>query len=154
ARRAATTAATARRTRATPRRAASTRRRARAASAARAIRRAAASRRSAEPRGGVRRTACVGRVALALVVLLAGCASAPAHVETPPPEPRRGFVLRGGTVLPRGDVADVEVLDGRIARVGAGLVSAQPDVDATGRFVVPAVIDAHVHLAYLPHALA
>jgi imidazolonepropionase-like amidohydrolase len=72
----------------------------------------------------------------------------------PPPAPARGFVLRGATVLPRGDVADVEVVDGRIARVASGITSSLPDVDASGRFVVPGVIDAHVHLAYLPHALA
>lgn len=63
------------------------------------------------------------------------------------------LLLRGGSVC---DVVAQEVLtgtdvllqDGRIQQVGAGL-SAPPgteEVDATGRFVVPGLIDAHVHV--------
>lgn len=56
-------------------------------------------------------------------------------------------VLHGGTVVGLGRV-DVTLRDGRIVKVGA----AGPGrvVDVTGRWIVPAVIDSHVHLAYLP----
>jgi imidazolonepropionase-like amidohydrolase len=71
------------------------------------------------------------------------------------------FVLRGATVAggarggpagPSGP-ADVEVRDGRIAAVGkAGALSpgGAPVVDVHGRFLAPAFIDSHVHLAYFP----
>jgi imidazolonepropionase-like amidohydrolase len=58
------------------------------------------------------------------------------------------FALAGGTVVGVGP-ADVEVADGKIVAVGA--VSGDAfRVDVTGRWIVPAAIDSHVHLAYLP----
>ncbi len=58
------------------------------------------------------------------------------------------FVIRGAEVVGHGRV-DLEVRDGRIEAIGTvGL--ALPEVDARGRFIVPAIVDSHVHLAYLP----
>jgi imidazolonepropionase-like amidohydrolase len=61
-------------------------------------------------------------------------------------------VLVGASVVGLGR-ADVEVRAGRIAAIGAGLVAAGAvRVDVSGRFLAPAFIDSHVHLAYLPRA--
>ena len=62
-------------------------------------------------------------------------------------------LIQGGTVLTITggslDATDVLVRNGRIARIGAGLQA--PDgvevVDATGKFVLPGIIDAHSHIA-------
>ncbi|MDP2308941.1 MAG: amidohydrolase family protein [Pseudomonadota bacterium] len=63
------------------------------------------------------------------------------------------FVLAGGTVDGVGR-ADVEVDQGRIVSVGPAPEGGfGPDVaivDVTGAWLTPAVIDSHVHLAYLP----
>lgn len=66
--------------------------------------------------------------------------------------PALPFVLRGGTVLgPEGaTVADVEVRGGLIVSVGDGASPSTRVIDVTGRWIVPAFIDSHVHLAYLP----
>lgn len=64
------------------------------------------------------------------------------------------FVLRGAVVEQGGvpaTVADVEIDGGVIVAVG----SVDPTVavvDVSGRWLVPAVIDSHVHLVYLPGA--
>ena len=58
------------------------------------------------------------------------------------------FVLAGGTVVGVGR-ADVEIDAGRIVAIGAVSTDA-PVVDVTGRWLAPAAIDSHVHLAYLP----
>lgn len=60
----------------------------------------------------------------------------------------RHFALEGGNVVGVG-VRDVEIDDGKIVRVGDVSESVRR-VSAKGRFLVPAVIDSHVHLAYLP----
>lgn len=74
-----------------------------------------------------------------LLLSLVACASVPDPV-----------VLRGGIVVGVGR-ADVHVAGGRIVAVGE--VSADlPTVDVTGRWLVPAFIDSHVHLAYRPVA--
>ncbi len=60
-------------------------------------------------------------------------------------------VIRGAEVLGFGRV-DIEIADGRIVMIGTlGHVDAAvPGEDATGRFIVPAIVDSHVHLAYWP----
>ncbi len=75
------------------------------------------------------------------LALLWGCSPATA-------DPGAHFVLVGGR-LPGGARADVEVLDGRIARVGDG-ATAPERVDVTDRWLAPAFVDSHVHLTYLP----
>jgi imidazolonepropionase-like amidohydrolase len=57
-------------------------------------------------------------------------------------------VLAGGT-LAAGAISDVEVRDGRIEAIGEVDASA-PRVDVSGRWIAPAFIDSHVHLALLP----
>ena len=57
------------------------------------------------------------------------------------------LVIRGGTlVLPGGLMpADVAIEDGRIAALGPELAGASHDIDARGLFVLPGLIDVHVH---------
>jgi allantoinase len=58
------------------------------------------------------------------------------------------FLVRGGRVVtPQGVLqTDVAVVDGQIAALGAGLSETGGEVvDATGQWVFPGVIDAHVH---------
>ena len=61
------------------------------------------------------------------------------------------YVLRGAQVVGVG-VADVEIADGHIVAVGAGVRGDLPAVDVSGRWIAPSFIDSHVHLAYLPEA--
>jgi allantoinase len=61
---------------------------------------------------------------------------------------RCDLIVRGGTlVLPTGLVrADLAVSGGRIAKIGADLGFEAPEtVDATGLYVMPGIIDSHVH---------
>lgn len=58
------------------------------------------------------------------------------------------FALVGGTVVGVG-LADVTIRDGKIEAVGEAAAEVE-HVDATGRFLVPAFIDSHVHLTYYP----
>src|SRR5690242_12682484 len=57
------------------------------------------------------------------------------------------LVIRGGTiVLPGGSVsADVAIEDGQIAEIGPELAGASRETDARGLFVLPGLIDVHVH---------
>jgi dihydropyrimidinase len=59
----------------------------------------------------------------------------------------RDLVVRGGTVLTPGhqEIADVGVSAGRIAQIG-GPMTGEDEIDAAGLLVLPAGIDAHVHL--------
>ncbi len=61
------------------------------------------------------------------------------------------ILLRGGHVIdPKNDIdgpADVAISDGTIQAVGAGLdIYAKRDVDVSGLFVTPGLIDIHVHV--------
>ena len=60
------------------------------------------------------------------------------------------LTITGGTVVDVNGVrqADVTVRDGRIVGVGDGVDPDEADetIDATGRYVAPGLIDAHVHL--------
>jgi imidazolonepropionase-like amidohydrolase len=85
---------------------------------------------------------------LFLACLLLGCASEASDSNALPD----AYVLTGGTVVGHGR-ADVEVSDGRIVAVGTGSPTAER-IDVSGRFLVPAFVDSHVHLAYLPEAAA
>lgn len=63
-------------------------------------------------------------------------------------------VALAGGALPHGTVADVAVQDGLIVAVGELQGDATEQVDGTGRWLAPAFIDSHVHLAYLPQGQA
>ncbi|MCO4773016.1 MAG: amidohydrolase family protein [Deltaproteobacteria bacterium] len=76
---------------------------------------------------------------------VSACAATPL---APTPLPSEGLVLVGATVVGQGQVS-VTVAGESITAVGASS-DGLPQQDLTGHFVVPAVIDAHVHLAYLP----
>jgi len=57
------------------------------------------------------------------------------------------LVIRGATViLPGGSSrADLAIEDGRISEIGPELVGASQEIDAGGLFVLPGLIDVHVH---------
>jgi allantoinase len=57
------------------------------------------------------------------------------------------LIIRGGTsVLPGGSTsADIAIEDGRIAAIGPEFTGASHEVDARGLFVLPGLIDVHVH---------
>ena len=80
------------------------------------------------------------------------CAAPAAPVASPPVEhlPAEGLALVGGTVVGTG-VATVTVQGDSITALGP-----PPDgverVNLAGHWIVPSVIDAHVHLAYYPAA--
>ncbi|HNH46927.1 MAG TPA: amidohydrolase family protein [Myxococcota bacterium] len=85
------------------------------------------------------------------MLLLLACAH-PQLAETPPeslgiPSSSR-YVLRGGR-LPGGATIDLAIDQGKIVAVGA-VEEGGEEVDLQGRWVVPAFIDSHVHLAYRP----
>ena len=66
------------------------------------------------------------------------------------PSPEGSFVLRGGWVVDGSSAppfrADVEVADGIIRRVGRiGDVAPERAVDCTGLFILPGLVDTHVH---------
>ncbi len=61
------------------------------------------------------------------------------------------ILIRGGTlVLPRHEPfrADIKILDGRVAAIGTSLSREGVDevIDATGMYVLPGVVDEHVHM--------
>ncbi|MBL9102925.1 MAG: amidohydrolase family protein [Myxococcales bacterium] len=61
---------------------------------------------------------------------------------------RAHFAIRGAEVIGRG-VVDLEIDHGIVTAIG-DVDPAIPGVDARGRFIAPAFIDSHVHLAYWP----
>lgn len=99
--------------------------------------------------------------ALALCVACGG--PRPASTPAPTREPARpGPVavavsaehraIRGAR-LPGGARVDLELRDGRVVAIGT-VDAALPGEDAGGRFIAPAFVDSHVHLAYWPKGQA
>ena len=69
--------------------------------------------------------------------------------------PSKTTLITGATVLTgtgeRLDNADVLMVDGKIAEVGAGLSAEGAEIiDAAGKWVTPGIIDAHSHLGVYP----
>ena len=62
-----------------------------------------------------------------------------------------GYLIKGGTVITEsGEVrADVSIDDQRISAIGKDLPESAERItlDATGKYVLPGVIDAHTHFA-------
>jgi dihydropyrimidinase len=58
------------------------------------------------------------------------------------------LVVRNGTLATASDVfrADIGVLDGRIATIGAKLPAGRREINAEGRIVTPGGIDSHCHI--------
>lgn len=80
-----------------------------------------------------------------LVFLFVACSAPAAPIAMPDPPPDH-FGLIGGHVVGVGSV-DIEIEDGRIVRFGE-LPSDVDRLDVAGRWIVPAFVDSHVHLAY------
>jgi imidazolonepropionase-like amidohydrolase len=95
-------------------------------------------------------------LAVAAAVLVAGVAQAqegPAALTMPVPPPARLVAITNATIMtgtrgtiPRGTIV---IRDGRIAAVGADVAvpAGAQVIDATGRTVIPGIIDAHSHTA-------
>lgn len=83
--------------------------------------------------------------ALVLLLALIQCKDDPNGPPGVAP-PSADFVLAGGTIAGRG-IDDIEIRAGRITAVG-GVDPALRRLDATGLWVAPAFIDAHVHGVY------
>jgi len=62
--------------------------------------------------------------------------------------PQFDTVIRNGTLATASDVfaADLGVIGGRIAAIGAGLGPGAREIDAAGRLVMPGGVDGHCHL--------
>ncbi len=73
-----------------------------------------------------------------MIPWLLGCALAAGPTDA---------VLRG--VIVDGARTDIAMIGGKIAAIGPGVGAGLPEVGAEGRYVVPAFVDSHVHLAYL-----
>src|ERR1700726_3514892 len=58
------------------------------------------------------------------------------------------LVVRNGTVATASDVfrADIGIVDGRIATIGAKLGAGRREIDAQGRIVTPGGVDSHCHI--------
>lgn len=95
-----------------------------------------------------------------IVAWMLGCATAAGTgglgsvntdpVEEPPPTPPGALALEGAKLLVTGagpSDGPLYIVDGQIAAVAPAEVTA---VDVSGRFIVPAFIDSHVHFAYQP----
>ena len=82
---------------------------------------------------------------------ISGSTPAPAASQTPTPSP--DMLIKNGTILTvtHGVIQNGSVLvhNGKIAQIGASIAvpAGATVIDATGKFVMPGVIDCHSHLA-------
>ena len=58
------------------------------------------------------------------------------------------LIIRNGTVVTAIDSSqsDIGIRDGKIAALGTNLGSAQREIDATGKLVLPGGVDSHCHI--------
>jgi imidazolonepropionase-like amidohydrolase len=91
---------------------------------------------------------------LAAFVIALLAAASPAPAPSPAPRTAETLAIRGGTIItlgPQGTIAGGTVLvrDGRIAAVGRDVAvpAGARTIDATGRYVIPGIVDAHSHTA-------
>src|ERR1700757_2863119 len=58
------------------------------------------------------------------------------------------LVVRNGTLASASDVfrADIGVIDGRIATIGAKVGAGRREIDADGHIVTPGGVDSHCHI--------
>jgi imidazolonepropionase-like amidohydrolase len=86
---------------------------------------------------------------------LAGCCLLLLACATPQPPPPSGVVISDVTVIsPERAVplthAYVRIVDGKVAEVSERRLRGDKEIDGTGRFLIPGLIDSHVHLAVAP----
>lgn len=86
-----------------------------------------------------------------MLLLLLACARAGTESGGVTPPTAAHYRLHGAQIAGLGP-AEIEIDDGRIVSVGAGVDTSLPATDVSGRWLAPAFIDSHVHLAYLPEA--
>lgn len=108
-----------------------------------------------DPSSSLARTSVVRGLVASLFALLAGCGAAPdvaqGDATTAFPDGRT-FLLVGARTL-RGEPTTLAVRDGTIVEP-SDLSEDAPRFDARGATIVPAFVDAHVHLSYDPVAEA
>jgi len=58
------------------------------------------------------------------------------------------LTIRNGRISTSGDTfeADIGVIQGKIATIGANLSPGRKDIDARGKWVLPGGIDSHCHV--------
>ena len=83
---------------------------------------------------------------VAFALLLVACAS---------PAPHADLVIANVTVISPERTAPLEhayvrIVDGRIAELGTRRLRGATEIDGTGRYLIPGLIDSHVHLALPP----
>lgn len=83
---------------------------------------------------------------LSLGLMFAGCAAAP---------PDRGLVITDVTIVSPERTAPLEhayvrISDGKIVEVSRSRLRGETEIDGTGRYLIPGLIDSHVHLAVPP----
>ncbi len=71
------------------------------------------------------------------------------------PAPRPGLVISNVTVISPERAAPLEhayvrIVDGRIEELGAERLRGSSEIDGTGRYLIPGLIDSHVHLVLPP----
>ena len=62
--------------------------------------------------------------------------------------PEFDLVVRGGLIATAADayIADLGIIGGRIAAIGAVLGEGREEIDASGKWVLPGGVDAHCHI--------
>jgi imidazolonepropionase-like amidohydrolase len=91
----------------------------------------------------------------AFVATTVSCFALVACSSHAPPDPPSGLVVSNVTVVSPERTQPLEhtyvrIIDGRIAEVSERPLSGADQIDGTGRYLIPGLIDSHVHLAVPP----